>query len=134
MFHEGNHDKFIQDLENVFRNLTLYHVTHKALLVLDELKSYYGGDVLQRIIIVSEKLQMMLPDNHDINLLILPLLRLCNSIRKQISNSLESKSPDILHDYFVSGKFEKEIELLKATHLIQLQKIAPNYMATKVLQ
>ena len=127
--HERNHDKLIQSIENIVKNLSLCNPAHKTVDLLNKLKPYYEGEILQHIIIISEELQMMMPDYHDITTLILPHLKLYNNIRKQISSSLQINSPDAEYRYFKSGKFDRDIELLKFNHLIKLQKIAPNYVA-----
>lgn len=127
--HERNHDQLIQNIENIVKHLPLCNTIHKAVDLLNEIKPFHDGEILQHIIIVSEELQMMTPDYHDITTWVLPHLKLYNSILKRISSSLQKNSLDAEYHYFMSGKIDIDIELLKTNRLIKLQKIAPHYVA-----
>ena len=72
----------------------------------------------------------MTPDYHQITAFTIPFIKLHIKYIKQITSALTNGSPDIewTHHYFTSGEFQEDFALLKAEHLIKLQKVAPNYV------
>ena len=61
----------------------------------------------------------------------LPHVTLLMKERKEIVDSLNSKSPQRIHktfDYYKSNKWLEERKLLKGRLLSKLQKVAPNFI------
>ena len=134
--YENNYDKLIQTVEEFIKNYPLCDVAQKAVIMVKKIIPYCDGKLLHFMMRGCEYLQMMTPDYHDITTLLLPGIKLCIKLHKQITSSLLNGSPDIelTYHYIMSGKYNEEEELVLTNHLIKLQEVAPNYVQEEASQ
>ena len=127
--YENNYDKLIQIVEEFIKNYSLCDVAQKAVTMVKKIIPYCDGKLLHFMMLRCEDLQILTPDYHDITLL-LPHIKLFIKLHKQITSSLLNGSHDIelTYDYFMSGKYGEEKDLIRANHLIKLQEVAPNFV------
>ena len=127
---EKNYDKLIQTVEEFIKNYPLCSVAQKATTMIKKIAPYFDGKILHIMIMKCEHLQMMTFDYHKITILTLPYIKLFVKQHKQITSSLLSGSPDIelTYHYYMSGKNDEEIELVKTIMLIKLQEVAPSFV------
>ena len=133
--YERNYDKLIQTVEEFIKNYAIYDVVQKAITTVKEIIPYCDGELLHLMINTCEYLQINAPDYHEINTLLLPIIKLHVKLHKQITISLQNGSPDIeLTDCFIRyGKFDEEIQSVQTNHLIKRQEIAPSLLQSKLL-
>ena len=126
--YENNYDKLIQTVEEFIKNNPLCDVAQKAVTMVKKIIPYCDGELLHDMMRRCECLQRMTPDYHIITTLLLPCIKLCIKLHKQITSSLLNGSPDIelTYHYIMSGKCDEEIDLIVANNLIKLQEVAPN--------
>ena len=126
--YENNYDKLIQTVEEFIKNYPLCDVAQKAVTMVKKIIPHCDGELLHYMMMKCESLQMKTPDYHDITTLLLPRIKLCIKLQKQITSSLLNGSPDIelTYHYFMSGKYNEEEELVRTNYLIKLQEVAPN--------
>ena len=124
---EKNYDKLIQTVEEFIKNYPLCSVAQKAATMVKKITPYFDGEQLHHVIMKCEHLQMMTCDYHKITTITLPRIKLFIKQHKQITSSLLSGSPDIelTYHYYMSGKYDEEIELVDTIMLIKLQEVAP---------
>ena len=77
-----------------------------------------------------ELLQRLTSDYHVITTLMLPSIKLFIKQLNEITSSLHNGSPDIelTYHYFMSGKYNEELELVHTNKLIKLQEVASNHV------
>ena len=128
--YENNYDKLIQSVEEFIKNYPLCDVAQKAVTMVKKIIPYCDGKLLHYMMWRCERLQMMTPDYHPITTLVLPFIKLCIKLHKQITSSLLNGSPDIelTYHYIMSGKYNEERELVWTNSLIKLQEVAPMYV------
>ena len=128
--YENNYDKLIQSVEEFIKNYPLGDVAQKAVTMVKKIIPYCDGELLHDMMRRCELLQIMTPDYHNITTSLLPHIKLVIKLYKQITSSLLNGSPDIElpYHYIMSGKYNEEIDLIKANHLIKLQEVAPNFV------
>ena len=133
---EKKYDELIQTVEEFIKNYPLCNVAQKAVTMVEKIIPYCDGELLHLVMLSCELLQMMTCDYHDISTLKLPSIKLHIKLCKQISDSLLNGSPDIelTYHYFMSGKYDEELELLNTNQLIKQQEVAPNYVQQRALQ
>ena len=126
--YENNYDKLIQIVEEFIKNYPLCDIAQKAVTMVKKIIPYCDGELLHYMMMGCEYLQMMTPDYHGITTSLLPYIKLCIKVHKQITSSLLNGSQDIelTYHYIMSGKYDEEIDLIKANHLIKLQEVAHN--------
>ena len=129
-----NYDKLIQTVEEFIKNYPLCNVAQKAVTMVKKIIPYCDGELLHHMMIQCECLQLMTHDYHEITTLLLPYIKLHIKLHKQITSSLLNGSPDIelTYHYFMSGKYDEEVELIHTNSLIKLQEVAPNYVQEQV--
>ena len=134
--YENNYDKLIQSVEEFIKNYPLCDVAQKAVTMVKKIIPYCDGKLLHDMMGMCECLQMMTPDYHEIATILLPLIKLCIKLHKQITSSLLNGSPDIelTYHYIMSGKYHEEVDLVMTNYLIKLQEVAPNYVQRKASQ
>ena len=134
--YENNYDKLIQTVEEFIKNYPLCNVAQKAVTMVKKIIPYCDGELLHYLMIQCEYLQMRTPDYHHITTLLLPRIKLCIKIHKQITSSLLNGSPDIelTYHYIRSGKYDEEEELVDTNCLIKLQEVAPMYVQRRASQ
>ena len=125
---EKNYDKLIQTVEEFIKNYPLCSVAQKAVTMVKKIIPYFDGELLHRVIMICEHLQMMTCDYHNITIMTLPFIKLYIKQHKQITSSLLNGSPDIklTYHYYMSGKYIEETELVWNIRLIELQEVAPS--------
>ena len=128
--YENNYDKLIQSVEEFIKNYPLGDVAQKAVTMVKKIIPYCDGELLHYMMRGCELLQIMTPDYHNITTSLLPHIKLVIKLYKQITSSLLNGSPDIElpYHYIMSGKYNEEIDLIKANDLIKLQEVAPMYV------
>ena len=134
--YENNYDKLIQSVEEFIKNYPLCDVAQKAVTMVKKIIPYCDGKLLHYMMMKCEYLQMMTPDYHPITTLVLPFIKLCIKLHKQITSSLLNGSPDIelTYHYIMSGKYNEERELVWTNSLIKLQEVAPMYVQQQASQ
>ena len=134
--YENNYDKLIQTVEEFIKNYPLCDVAQKAVTMVKKIKPYCDGELLHYVMGRCEDLQVMTPDYHSISALLLPLIKLCIKLHKQITSSLLNGSPDteLTYHYIMSGKYDEEEELVMTNRLIKLQEVAPNIVQQRASQ
>ena len=127
---EKNYDKLIQTVEEFIKNYPLCSVAQKAVTMVKKIISYFDGELLHRVIMACEYLQMITSDYHKITTITLPCIKLFIKEHKQITSSLLNGSPDIelTYHYCMSDKHIEEMELVEAIRLIKLQEVAPTFV------
>ena len=122
--YENNYDKLIETVEEFIKNYPLCDVAQKAVTMVKKIIPCCDGELLHDMMMRCEELQMMIPDYHNITTLILPYIKLCIKLNKQITSSLLNGSPDIelTYHYIMSGKYDEERDLIEANYLIKLQE------------
>ena len=127
---EKNYDKLIQTVEEFIKTYPLCSIAQKAVTMVKKIIPYFDGELLHRVIMICEQLQMMTCDYHNITTVTLPCIKLHIKEHKQITSSLLNGSPDIelTYHYYMSGKYIEEIKLVEANWLIKLQEVAPTYV------
>ena len=124
---ENNYDELIQTVEEFIKNYPLCSVAQKAVTMVKRIIPYCDGELLHRVTFRCEELQTMTCDYHNITISTLPRIKLHIKLHKQITDSLLKGLPDILlYNYFMSGKYHEEIELVYTNQVIKLQEVAPN--------
>ena len=133
--YEKNYDKLIQIVEEFNTNHPLNNVAQKAVTMVKNIIPYCDGELLPYMITKCEWLQIKTHDYHDITTYVIPKIKLYIKLHKQISSSFHTGSPDIelTFHYFVSGKYNEELELVETNHLIKLQEVAPNFVLRQEL-
>ena len=128
--YDKNYDKIIQTVEEFVINYPLCNVAQKAVTIVKKIIPYCDGELLHFMMIRCEYLQLRTHDYHSITTLLLPQIKLCNKLHKQITSSLLNGSPDIelTYHYLKSQKHNEEVELALTNRLIKLQEVAPNYV------
>ena len=128
--YENNYDKLIQSVEEFIKNYPLGDVAQKAVTMVKKIIPYCDSKLLHYMMRGCEYLHIRTPDYHDITTLLLPRIKLCIKLHKQITSSLLNGSPDIelTYHYIMSGKYDEEQELVMTNRLIKLQEVAPNYV------
>ena len=134
--YENKYDKLIQTVKEFIKNYPLCDVAQKAVTMVKKIIPYCDGELLHYMMRKCESLQMMTPDYHDITILLLPLIKLCTKLHKQITSSLLNGSHDIklTYHYIMSGKYNEEEELVWTNYLIKLQEVAPNNVQQQASQ
>ena len=134
--YDKNYDKLIQTVEEFIKNYPLCNVAQKAVTMVKKIIPYCDGKLLHYMMMKCEHLQMKTHDYHGITTLLLPLIKLCIKLHKQITSSLLNGSPDIeLTDHYISsGKYYEERELVRTNQLIKLQEVAPNHVLQQASQ
>ena len=134
--YENNYDKLIQTVEEFIINYPLCNVAQKAVTIMKKIIPYCDGELLHCMMMRCEYLQMKTHDYHNITTLILPSIKLYIKLHKQITSSLHNGSPDIelTYRYFMSGKYNEELKLVRTNRLIELQEVAPNYVHRQATQ
>ena len=134
--YENNYDKLIQTVEEFIKNYPLCDVAQKAVTMVKKIIPYCDGELLHHVMGMCEVLQGITPDYHNITTILLPLIKLCIKLHKQITSSLLNGSPDIelTYHYIMSGKYNEELELARSNQLIKLQEVAPNYVQHQASQ
>ena len=134
--YENNYDKLIQSVEEFIKNYPLGDVAQKAVTIVKKIIPYCDGKLLHCMMMGCEYLQMMTPDYHNITILLLPTIKLCIKLHKQITSSLLNGSHDIelTYHYIRSGKYNEEEELVLTNRLIKLQEVAPNTVQRQASQ
>ena len=132
---EKNYDKLIQTVEEFIKNYPLFSVAQKAVTMVKKIIPYFDGELLHRVIMCCENLQIMTCDYHKITVATLPCIKLFIKQHKQITSSLLNGSPDIelTYHYYMSGKDYEEVELVEAIMLIKLQEVAPTIVKQRAL-
>ena len=127
---EKNYDRLIQTVEEFIKNYPLCSVAQKAVTMVKKIIPYLDGELLHLVIWSCECLQMMTCDYHNFTTIVLPCIKLYIKEYKQITSSLLNGSPDIelTYHYYMSGKYDEEVELLKAIRLIKLHEVAPIFV------
>ena len=125
---EQKYDELIQTVEDFIKNYPLFMLAQKAVTMVKRIISYCDGELLHFITIKYEQCQTMTSDYHRITIGILPYVKLFVKQHNKITSSLQNGSPDIqlTYQYFRSGKFKEELELVEVNQLIKLQEVAPN--------
>ena len=128
--YDKNYDKIIQTVEEFIINYPLCNVAQKAVTIVKKIIPYCDGELLHSMMMECEYLEIRTHDYHSITTILLPQIKLCNKLHKQISSSLLNGSPDIelTYHYIRSQKHNEEIELAMTNRLIKLQEVAPNYI------
>ena len=134
--YENNYDNLIQTVEEFIKNYSFCNVALKAVTMVKKIIPYCDGELLHYMMIQCEELQMMTSDYHFITTSLLPFIKLRFKLHKQITSSLLNGSPDIelTYHYFMSGKFDEEIELVRTNRLIKLQEVAPMFVQQQASQ
>ena len=124
---EKNYDKLIQTVEEFIKNYPLCSVAQKAVTMVKKIIPYFDGELLHGVIMWCEFLQTMTCDYHKITTTTLPYIKLYIKLHKQITSSLLNGSPDIelTYHYYMSGKYDEEVELMEIIKHIKLQEVAP---------
>ena len=133
----GNYDNFIQAIEEILiEDYPLWLVTQKAVVIVKEIIRYSDGIMLQSMTRMYEQLQMCTHDHHIIATILLPEIKLYIKLHKQITSSLLNESPSIMetYKYIINDEINKELDMVKANHLIKLQDVAPNWVHKRALQ
>ena len=127
--YEHEYDKLIQAVEEFIKNYPLCMLAQKAVTMVKMIIPYCDGELLLSITLRCEQLQMMTSEYHYITTKTLPDIKLCIKHHHKITSSLHNGSPDIelTNHYFRSGKYNEDVELVWANHLIKLQEVAPNF-------
>ena len=130
IFSETNYDELIQSIEEFIKNYPLCSVAQNTVTMVKKIIPYCNGELLRFVTLKCEYLQMLTCDYHVINTSTLPYIKLFVKERKQITDSLLSGSPDteLTYQYFKSGKYDEELELVRTNHFIKLQEVAPNFV------
>ena len=127
--YENNYDKIIQTVEEFIKNYHLCNVAQKAVTMVKNIIPYCDGKLLHynNMMMKCESLQSNTHDYHSINGVLLPQIKLCIKLHKQISSSLLNGSPDIelIYHYIRSGKYDEEKGLVITNYLKKLQEAAP---------
>ena len=133
---EKNYDELIQTVEEFIKNYPLCSIALKAVNMVKMIMPYCDGKLLHYIKLNCELLQMMTCEYHEITLLLLPRIKLDTKLHKQITSALLNGSPDIelTYHYFISGKYDEEVELMETNHLVKLQEVASDYVQQKALK
>ena len=126
--YEKKYGKLIQTVEEFIKNYPLCSVAQSAVTMVKNIMPYCGGELLHKMIIKYESFQAMTFGYHDITTLTLPNVRLHVKLHEQIDSSLCIGSPNVeqTYHYFVSGRYNEELELIETNRLIILQEVAPN--------
>ena len=124
--YEENYEILVQVVEKFIINYPVYSVAQKAVTMVNKTRQYCEGKLLHYMMSTCEEFKVTTCDYHDIATFTLPHIKFYVSVIKQIRSSLQIGSPYIeqIHDYFVSGKFEKELKSLTTNQLTLLQEVA----------
>ena len=127
---EKNYDELIHTVEEFIKNYPLCSTAQKAVTVIKKIIPYCDGKLLHYLMLWSEELQVKTCDYHYFTTVTLPHIKLYIKLHKQITGSLLNGSPDVklTYHYFMSGKYDEEVELVMTNRLIKLQEVAPNYV------
>ena len=133
---EKKYDELIQTVEEFIQNYPLCGVAQKAVTMVNQIIPYCDGELLDRMVMWCECLQMKTCDYHYVSTLILPRIKFYVKVHKQIIGSLLNGPPDIelTYHYFMSGKCDEEYVLVNTNRLIKLQEVAPNIVQQQVSQ
>ena len=133
---EQEYDKLIQTVEEFIKTYPLCIVAQKSVIMMKRIIPYCDGELLHFIIMEYEGLQTKTSDYHVITTLILPHIMLHIKQHNKMASSLHNGSPDIelTYHYFMSGKYNEELELVNTNYLIKLQEVAPNHVQEKASQ
>ena len=124
-------DELIQTVEDFIKSYPLFSIAQKALTMVKKIIPYCNGKLLHYVMLKCEELQMMICDYHPITAATLPHIKLDIELHKQITVSLLSGSHAChieLYNYFMSGRYNEDVELLETNYLIKLREVAPNYV------
>ena len=129
--YEKKYDKLIEAIGEFAKNYPLCSVAQKAVdMVKKKILPYCDNDgsLLNYMTISCEFLHVKTSDYHNITTLILPYFKLITKVHNQITSSIMTGSPKIEHvyQYFISGKFDEDKDLVNTNWLIITQEVAPN--------
>ena len=133
---EQKYDKLIQAVEEFIKNYPFYILAHKAATMVKRIIPYCDGELLHFITMRCEYLQRKTSDYHGITTFTLPSIKFYIEQHNKITSSLHngSRNIELTYHYFMSGKFDEELELVHTNHLIKLQEVAPNHVQEKASQ
>ena len=136
ILYEKKYDKLLQTVELFIKNYPLFDITRKTMTMIEKVIPYCGGELLQSMMMLYEHLHIDTHDYHHMTLITLPYIKLHIELYEQITSSLLNGSPDIeqTDNYFMYGKFDEDLELVRTNRLIKLQEVAPNYVQRQVSQ
>ena len=134
--YERSYDKLIQTVEEFIKNFPFFNVVQKAVTMVKKIIPYCDGDLLGNMMRVYEELHIWIPDYHEITTLLLPCIKLSIKLHKQITSSLLNGSPDIeqTYDYYMSNRYDEELDSVTTNRLIKLQEVAPNFVQQQASQ
>ena len=125
--YEEKYEILVQVVEDFIKNYPVYDVAQKAITMVNKTIQYCEGKLLHYMMSVCEEFKVTTHDYHDIATFTLPHVKFYVGVIKRIRSSLQNGSPyiELIYDYFVTGKFEKELRLLTTSQLTLLQEVAP---------
>ena len=135
--YEKNYQKLIQTVEEFNQVYPFYKVAQKSISLLKKIMPYWDDIEAEHTMVkIHEHLQMLTLDYHKITTLTIPYIKLFVEKHKEITSALLNGIPDteLIYQYFMSGKLNEEIDLIKTCRLIKLQEIAPNYVNNEILK
>ena len=125
-----NYELLIQIMEDFIKNYPLGNIILKAITMMNKIvlccKPVHKLEDF--MVTRHEALKTRTNDNHYINTALLPLVKLCIKVHKDISFSLMAGAPYIeeIYCYITNNTFDEEIMLLESNYFIKMQEFAPN--------
>ena len=131
--YEKDYDKLIQTIEEFIRDYSLCNIAQNAAVMVKKIIPSCDGELLQRMVVKYEYLQIRTSAYHYITTLILPHIKLYITVQKQITSALLNGSPDVdlTYWYFRSGKFNEEQNFVITNDLLIQQEVAPNFVQSQ---
>ncbi|XP_065894224.1 uncharacterized protein [Dysidea avara] len=131
---ERNFLKLPEAIETYMSTYPMGMVAQQAVTMLKKLIPYCNVILLDCFVESCEWMHEMTPDYHEITLLILPYIKVHAEQLGQIYKSLKVGSPEIekMHNYFLSGHYRKQLDLVNDNYLIKLQEVAPNSVRNRI--
>lgn len=125
---------YVITVEELINNYELHIVAQNAVTVIMKIVPHCDNKLQNYIMWRYQEMQMKTGEYHHNTLLTLPYLKMYRKVHKQITNSLLNGSPDIelTCNYFMGGKFDKDVELVRNNRLINLQDACPTFVCYKV--
>ena len=131
---QRKHSSLIQFVENYKIGYPVGVVAQQAVSMVKKIMPYCDEEFLRTVTKVCDSLLMLTPDYNLFTLYTVPLIKHCIKELQQINSSLHSGSPsiEVTYQYYVSGKCDEDLELIKINYCIKLQEVAPNVVTEKL--
>ncbi|XP_065894557.1 uncharacterized protein [Dysidea avara] len=132
---EKNYEKMIQSLKTYMEDYRIAVVAKETTTLVEKVIPFCHGNLLDYIKDMSESIYMATINYHHITLSVIPNIESFTKEITDITRSLQAGSAEIkkLHQIYISGKHDEQVDKTRTTYYHKLLEVAPNY-AKKLAQ